>query len=317
MICRISLVFAMILMVGACSRPQEPVRIGILLWPPYDLAVVARAEGFIDPDRIQLIDYQTPAEVVRASRNGLLDGFFLTTQYALGDDSGQADNRIIHIIDRSTGGDSLLARPGLDSLEQLNGKRIALEAGPLGAYMLQRVLDHSGLTRTDVDLHFVDTPDHVHAYTSGAVDAVITYEPFGSRLAEAGAHRLFSSRDIPNEIVDVLYVTEALIEEREQDLVSLVRGIEQARKLLESRPEHVLPIMAERHRMDTESFARTLQGVSLLDLEENMELLSGEQPGLSIWIEKQIEVFQRAGMRQPGQSSVAEPDPRIVDRALD
>ncbi|MEX2499981.1 MAG: ABC transporter substrate-binding protein [Wenzhouxiangellaceae bacterium] len=313
---RIAFVFAMILMVGACSPPQEPVRIGILLWPPYDLAVVARAEGFIDPEQVQLIDYQTPAEVVRASRNGLLDGFFLTTQYALQDHPAGQDARIVYIIDHSEGGDSLLVRPGVDSLAQLKGKRIALEAGPLGAYMLQRVLDHAGLTRADIDLHFVDTPDHVHAYASGAVDAVITYEPFGSRVAEAGAHKLFSSRDIPNEIVDVLYVTEALIEERGQDLVSLVRGIEQARKLLESRPEHVLPIMAERHRMDTESFARALEGVSLLGLEENLELLSGEQPKLSVWIERQIEVFQRAGMWPPGQPSVATPDPRIVDRAL-
>lgn len=313
--CRIAIAFAMILMVGACSPPQEPVRIGILLWPPYDLARLAQAEGFIEPDRIQLVDYQTPAEVVRAWRNGLIDGYFLTTQYALGDDPGRPDTRIIHIIDESTGGDSLLARPGLDSLEQLKGKRIALEAGPLGAYMLQRVLDHAGLTRDDVDLHFVDTPDHVRAYASGQVDAVITYEPFGSRVADAGARKLFSSRDIPNEIVDVLYVSGALIEERGHELVSLVRGIERARKLLKSRPEHALPIMAERHGMDTATFARTLEGVTLLGLEENLELLSGEQPALSAWIEKQIEVFKRAGMWQPG-TSTATPDPRIVKRAL-
>ncbi|MFU8832342.1 MAG: ABC transporter substrate-binding protein [Wenzhouxiangella sp.] len=314
--CRIAFAVAILVLAGSCSPPQEPVRIGILLWPPYDLARLAQAEGFMHPDRIRLIDYQTPAEVVRAARNGLIDGYYLTTQYALRDHPGGPDARIIHIIDHSTGGDSLLVRPGLDSLEQLKGKRIALEAGPLGAYMLQRVLDHSGLTRADMELHFVDTPDHVHAYASGEVDAVITYEPFVSRVTEAGARELFSSRDIPNEIVDVLFVSMSLIEERGQDLVALVRGIERARKLLESRPEHALPIMAERHGMDTAIFARALQGVSLLSLEENLELLSGEQPTLSTWIEMQIEVFERAGMWQLGQPWAATPDPRIVERAL-
>lgn len=313
---RIVLALGMALLIGACSPPQESVRIGILLWPPYDLARLAQAEGFYDPDRIQLIDYQTPAEVVRASRNGLIDGFFLTTQFALGDHPGRTDTRIIYIIDRSQGGDTLLARPGLDSLEQLNGKRIALEASPLGAYMLQRVLDHAGLTRSDVDLHFVDTPDHVDAYTRGTVDAVITYEPFGSRVVEAGAHELFSSRDIPNEIVDVMLVSEALIEERRQELVDFVRGLEQARELLEARPEHALPIMARRHDMDTATFARTLESVSLVSLEENLELLSGERPKISAWIEKQIEVFERAGIWQPGQPAAATPDPRIVEEAL-
>lgn len=313
---RIALALGMALLIAACSPPQEPVRIGILLWPPYDLARLAQAEDFFGPDRIQLIDYQTPAEVVRAFRNGLIDGFFLTTQFALGDHPGHTDTRIIYIIDQSKGGDSLLVTPEVDSLEQLKGKRIALEASPLGAYMLQRVLDHAGLSRSDVDVQFADTPDHVDAYTRGTVDAVITYEPFGSRVVDAGAHELFSSRDIPNEIVDVLYVSEALIEERGQDLVDFVRGLEQARQLLEARPDHALPIMARRHGMDTATFARTLEGMSLVSLEENLELLSGERPKISAWIEKQIEVFERAGIWQSGRPSAATPDSRIVAEAL-
>lgn len=313
---RIVLALGMALLIGACTPPQEPVRIGILLWPPYDLARLAQAEGFVSPDRIELIDYQTPAEVVRASRNGLIDGFFLTTQFALGYHPEHTDARIIYVIDQSKGGDSLLARPGLDSLENLKGKRIALEASPLGAYMLQRVLDHAELSRNDVDLQFVDTPDHVEAYTSGRIDAVITYEPFGSRVIDAGAHELFSSRDIPNEIVDVLYVSETLIEERRRDLVRFVRGLERARELLRTQPEHALPIMARRHGMGTATFARALERVSLVSLEENLALLSGERPKVSAWIENQIEVFERAGMWQSGQPAAATPDPRIVDEAL-
>lgn len=312
---RIVLWLAVALLMGACTRPQEPLRIGTLLWPPYDLAYLAQAKGHFDRERIELVDYQTPAEVVRASRNGLIDGYFLTTQFALGGHAGENDARIVYVIDRSSGGDSLLVRPGIDTLDQLEGGTIALEASPLSVYMLQRMLDRSGMSRGEIELEFVDTPDQVSAYTSGRVDAVITYEPFRSRVLEAGAVEQFSSADIPGEIVDVLFVSDELIENRIDDLVALVRGLEGARQFLASHPEQALPIMAERHVMDPEAFARMLNGMELVDLEENLRLLGGAQPALSDSIETQVKVFERAELRHPGMSP-AEPDARIVEQAL-
>ncbi|NEZ05077.1 ABC transporter substrate-binding protein [Wenzhouxiangella sp. XN201] len=313
---RIVLVCAAALLIGACTQPEEPIRIGVLLWPPYELAHLAEAEGLMPPGRIRLIDYQTPAEVVRAYRNGLIDGLFLTTQYALSDYPDRPGTRIIYAINESKGGDSLLTRPGLDSFEDLKGKTVALEAGPLGAYILQRVLDLSKLERGDLKLRFIDTPGHVDAYTSGEVDAVITYEPFRSHVLEAGATELFSSRDIPGEIIDVLYVSGQLLENRSEDLVQFIRALDEARRLLETRPEQALPVMAQRHQMAPEAFAGALAGASLFNLEENMKLLGGERPVLAEKTRSQFEVFRRAGMQQSESMDFAEPDARIVRKVM-
>lgn len=314
---RIVLVCVAALLIGACSQPDEPARIGVLLWPPYELAHLARAEGLIPPpERIRLIDYQTPAEAIRAFRNGLIDGLFLTTQYALGDYPDRPGTRIIYVINESEGGDSLLVRPEIASIEDLRGKTVALEAGPLGTYILQRVLDHSELEHDDLELRFIDTPGHAQAYASGAVDAVITYEPFRSRVLEAGARELFSSSEIPGEILDVLYVSGSLLEERTADLVKFVSGLDEARQLLETRPEVALPIMVRRHRIAPQAFALTLAGASLYDLEENLELLDGDRPLLAEKIRSQLEVFQRAGMQQADGKRFARPDARIVQEAM-
>ncbi|MFW5926817.1 MAG: ABC transporter substrate-binding protein [Wenzhouxiangella sp.] len=315
MFVRIVLISAAAALFGGCGQPEEPARIGVLLWPPYELAYLAEAEDLLPDERFRLIDYQTPAEVLRAYRNGLIDGFFLTTQYAIGDHPDRPGTRIIHAINRSDGGDSLLAREGIESLDELAGRSLALEAGPLGAYMLQRVFDHCQLERPDLDLHFIDTPGHVDAFAGGRVDAVITYEPFRSRVKAAGGHDLFTSADIPGEIVDVLYVSGHLIEERHADLVGFVRGLEQARQLLEKQPESALPVMAERHRLSTEEFARALQGVQLYDLEQNLELLDGDPPLLAEMIARQTEVLRRTGMTVPERPRYARPDARIVIEA--
>lgn len=305
-----------LMLLGACTQPAEPLRVGTLLWPPYDLAHLAMAEGYVRPDQVVLIDYQTPAEVVRAYRHGLIDAHFLTSQFALADHPGRDDTRIVYVINVSHGGDSLLARPDIASLDQLEDRRIGVEAGPLGVYMLQRVLDRAGLSRDQIEPHFVDTPGHVAAFTSGAVDAVITYEPFRARVLAAGGVELFSSRDIPGEIIDLLFAAGEVVDSRQAALVELVRGIEQARRLLEDRPEHALAIMSERHGMNSDQFAQALEGARLLDLEQNRKLLSGDPPELLDHIERQSDIFRRAGLLASDTPVTAAPTSVIVEGAL-
>ncbi len=312
---RAIIVIALIFL-GACSQSStEPVRVGVLLWPPYDLGHLAKAEGYVRPSEVRLIDYQTPAEVVRAYRNGLIDAFFLTTQFALGDHLGRPDTRIVHTINISRGGDSLLARPEIESLEQLNGRTIALEAGPLGNYMLQRALDHTGLSYDDVELRPVDTPGHVSAYLGGQVDAVITYEPFRSRVLAAGAIELFSTRDIPDEIIDVLFVAGDVVDSRPAALVELVQGIERSRQLLDAEPDRALDIMADRHGLSAVDFAQALDGAHLLDLDENLALLSGDPSPLVDSINEQLQVFTRAGLLPPGSRDPVTATASIVTEA--
>lgn len=284
------------LLLCGCAAEKPPLRIGVLVWPPYELAYLAEERGYLDGTRIELVDYQTPAEVTRAFRYGLIDAFFLTTQFALPGARQLQGSRIAYVIDFSVGGDAVLARPEIQGLSDLAGKSIAVEASPLGGYMLQRLLDFAGLSRADVRLRYVDTPDHVDAYASGAVDAVITYEPYRSRVLTLGAHEIFSSRRIPGEIVDVLIVPEAVLDERTADLRDFVMGLERARLYLEDSREDALAVMAEREKLSPALLSRALEGVRLISLEENRQMLTGSDPTLRTLLERQAEVMRRAGL---------------------
>lgn len=283
-------------LLAGCATEEPPLRIGALVWPPYELAFLAKDRGYFDTDRIKLVDYQTPAEVTRAYRYGLIDAFFLTTQFALPGTRQLQDSRIAYVIDFSIGGDALLARPGIESLPELSGRRVAVEASPLGGYMLQRVLDFAALSRSDLELRYVDTPDHVDAFASGTVDAVITYEPYRSRVLTLGATELFSSRGIPGEIVDVLMAPKAVMDTRESDLRDFVHGLEKARLFLDGNPAEALPVMATRQKLSPALLERALGGMRLIPLEENRSLLGGKDPGLRTLLERQVEVMQRAGL---------------------
>lgn len=301
-----------LLMVG-CATEEPPLRIGALVWPPYELAYLARDRGYFDTNRIELVDYQTPAEVTRAYRYGLIDAYFLTTQFALPGVTHLPNSRIVYVIDFSIGGDALLARPGIETLSDLENRRIGVEASPLGGYMLQRALDFGALARDDLTLHYVDTPDQVRAYASGAVDAIITYEPYRSRVLSRGATELFSSRRIPGEIIDVLIVPDAVMDARQADLREFVRGVEKARRFFIEHPEEALAVMAGRQKLSPAVLERALEGVRLISLEENRSLMSGRGSTLLSLLNQQAKNMHRAGL-------VAEPpelddliDPRLVE----
>lgn len=295
MIKRSLLVLLALLLVG-CAVEEPPLRIGTLVWPPYELAHLAHSREYFDTGRIKLVDYQTPPEVTRAYRYGLIDAYFLTTQFALPGARQLQNSRIAYVIDFSIGGDALLARPGIENLADLKGRRIGVEASPLGGYMLQRVLDFAGLSRADVELQYVDTPDHVGAFADGTVDAVITYEPYRTRVLTQGATELFSSRQIPGEIIDVLIVPNAVMAAREADLRDFVHGLEKARQFLDTNPGEALPIMAEREQLSPGLLKRVLEGMRLMTLAENRDMLSGSNSSLQLLLERQADVMRRANL---------------------
>ncbi|MFZ5461130.1 ABC transporter substrate-binding protein [Stutzerimonas stutzeri] len=113
---------------------------------------------------------------------------------------------IILIASVSAGADVLFARAPIATLDDLRGRRIGVENTALGAYFLSRVLDQAQLDIADLDVVSLPVHEQVEAYTAGRVDAVITFASEGPALEASGARRIFDSRQLPGEIVDVLVV---------------------------------------------------------------------------------------------------------------
>ena len=57
---------ALLLALAACgSEPKEPLRIGVNVWPPFELLYLARARGYFDAEKVDvdLVDFSSPAVV--------------------------------------------------------------------------------------------------------------------------------------------------------------------------------------------------------------------------------------------------------------
>jgi NitT/TauT family transport system substrate-binding protein len=272
------LALSALIWVAACAhaQAQELIRIGTNLWPGYaPLHLAADRHEWDKRSRIRLVDYPSTSEVMRAFRNGLIEGAAVTLDELLVLADGGVPATAVLVFDISMGGDAIIARPELTDVTDLRGKRIGVESGALGAYVLTRALELHELSLQDVEIVSVDLGSHEDTFTEGAVDAVVTFEPVRSRLLKAGGREIFSSREIPGEIVDVLAVRNDILSSDARVVREIIDGWFEALNYLSTNPEEACAAISRRLRIPPESVRESYARLELPDRDRNRALLGG------------------------------------------
>ncbi len=279
----------------SCS-PTPTLRIGSNPWPGYLGLYHARDLGLLDNQPLQLVDFDNTEDVLRAFRNHAIDAAAVTLDEALHlAESGHA-LRIILVFSLSNGADVVLARPGIDTPQHLRSRRLGVETNALGAYMLARLLEHSGLTSRDLAIVHVPLQEHEQAFRDGQIDAVITFDPPRSRLLAAGAQPIFSSRDIPGEIVDVLVVREETLRTHHAVLGTLIETYFSALEPLQRDPAAVAATLGRRGGLTAAELLESWHLMQLADRDTNRQLLGEGHASLYPIIARMQQVMLDAGL---------------------
>ncbi len=124
------------------------------------------------------------------------------------------DSTAMILGDYSNGNDAILTRGGLD-VAGLKGKTVNLVELSVSHYLLARALEKSGSGLTEADLTVQNTSDADIGpifLTNTSEQAVVTWNPMVMEIEQApGVSKIFTSADIPGEILDMMVVrTEVL-----------------------------------------------------------------------------------------------------------
>ena len=284
-------VLVLVFFAGCTPKPSPPFRIGTTTWVGYEPLFLARNLGYFDDTNIQLIEYPTTTEVSRAWRNGAIEAGTLTVYEVLLLAESGLNPSVILVLDISDGADVILGKPELDSLADLKGRRVGLENSAVAPYLLSRALQSINLTVADLEIVSLKADEHENAFAEDKVVALVTYEPFSSRLLAAGASHLFDSSEIPNEIVDVLFVHSYNLEEQPEQVKILLTGWFRALDYLEKEPGDATQHIAQRTGLSNEVFLASLKGLRLAGMEENRTLLVGQPPPLLTATQRMIEIL--------------------------
>jgi NitT/TauT family transport system substrate-binding protein len=272
-------------------QAQQLLRLGTNVWPGYEpLYLAAKRESWESRLRVRLVEYPSATEVLRAFRNRALEAAALTLDEVLALKEAELPLKVVAILDISDGGDVILARPELADFRALAGRRIGVESGAVGAFFISRALELHQMTLDDVEIVHMDVSAHENGYLANDVDAVVTFEPVRTRLLAQGAREVFSSSQIPGEIVDVLAVHEDVLARRGDTVRSLIAGWFRALEYMREEPSAAAGFTAGRLRITPEEVIRSYQGLQLPDRDTNRRLLSG---GLMPTLERLHAVLQQ------------------------
>jgi NitT/TauT family transport system substrate-binding protein len=278
---RLAFALALALAFAGCSRAPEPaLRIGTNVWIGSEPLYLARELGYLDPKSAQLVEYPSASEVLRAFRNQAIDGMVISLDELFGLAVDGMQPRAVLVVDVSLGADAVVGRSDMRTMKDLMGKRVAVESGALGAFVLSRALALNGMSANDVKVVHMESNEQPSAFESGQVDAAVTFDPYRAQLLLAGGRMLFDSTQIPGEIVDLLAVRATALENQPKAVQSLLVGWFKAIDYLAREPTDAARRMGIRQQTTGERYLAGLKGLHIPTREENLQLIGGTAPEL-------------------------------------
>jgi NitT/TauT family transport system substrate-binding protein len=277
-------------------KPEPPLRVGATVWPGYECLFLARTLGKFNHTPIRLVEYPGTPDVVRSFQNGSIEAAAMTSDEFLRLTACDPDARAILVMDYSNGADAVLANPGIHSVAELKGHRVAVEVNALGSFLIARALERAGVDPKEVEIVPTENENHCKALQSGVADAVVTFEPHRSRLLSRGAHVIFDSSQIPGEISDLLVVHQSLIESRPDTIRHLVRSWFESAQYLSANPRRACESMAKREHVSAYDFAASLKLIEIPRQEENLEFFKDNARAGCAKLEQIHKQMSRAGI---------------------
>ncbi|NRA55127.1 MAG: ABC transporter substrate-binding protein [Gammaproteobacteria bacterium] len=284
------LLFITIFLTGCVEQPYSKLNVGTNVWPGYEPLYLAREKHFFDHNKFKLVELSSATQVLQAFRNEVIDAAAITLDEALLLLENGEQISIVLVFDISNGADAIIGQNSLNSFSDLKGKTIGIESTALGAYMLTRALTLNNMPINDIKIKKMAVDSHARDFLSKALDAVVTFTPIKDKLISEGGNVLFTSQQIPNEIVDVLVVRNSYLKSNPMIIQELINSWYQSLDFIKQYPEQALLILNKRMHLTQPELIKAYSGLILANFEINQRLLHNEQQLIPI-AEKLISVM--------------------------
>jgi len=280
---------------GLQLRPAQSFTIAKAWWPVWDTFQIGvkRREDVKRGFRTTFIQREDYIPALKEFEAGDADAATLTIYEALLAASKGVGLKIVLLLDYTTGSDGVVATENIRSLLELKGKRIGVEQGTIAHFTILKALEKAGLDQTEVQLVNLDLEALQQAFVHNEVDAAAIYEPYMSELVNQGCgHVIFSSREIPRAICDVLFVKEDIAREHPDVIDHWIEAWNDALNFKGSEPETYLRSLNRLNGTPVPDLKNSFDGIFFTNLAENrMAFGTPERPGYLLESLREMEEF--------------------------
>lgn len=253
----------------------QPVVLGYSSWAGWWPWAIAQEEGLFAANglNVELKWFDGYLESLQAFSAGQLDANCQTLNDTIAFAPNSIKGQVVVLVnDNSAGNDKIIVAEEINTIQDLKGKKVAVEEGLVDDFLLTLALEKSGMSREDIQIVNLETGAAAAAFASGQVDAVGAFPPFWlTALKRQGSKELLSSQEFPGAIPDLLVVSRNLVNERPDVVQALVKTWFDIREFMRTNPEKADDIMAKRANVTVSELQQFKAGTKFFTVAENLE----------------------------------------------
>ncbi|MEG4939642.1 ABC transporter substrate-binding protein [Microcoleus sp. F4-D5] len=268
----------------ACHSPESlkvkrpPLKVSCVPFVGYTPLLIAREKGFFKAQGIDVelsyVDYSRFQQADFIA--GKYDGIGLPLGNLIILSAKNPDVQAVMVVDESTGADVVVAQSDIKTILNLKRKKLGANLGGFSEVFVTEMLKISKLTSDDVSLVKVDALEVPQRLQNNAIQAGHTWEPHLSEALKLGAHILFTSKQTPGLILDLIAFRGEVIRDRPQDIGAFVRGWLQALSYWEANIPEGNAIASKGLNIPIKTIS--FEGIDLTDLTENQKYFQSDSP---------------------------------------
>ncbi|MBP1934496.1 aliphatic sulfonate ABC transporter substrate-binding protein [Ammoniphilus resinae] len=276
---------------AGCGKQSEDavVNIGYQVIPNTEAIVKSKGwhEETIQGMEVKWHSFDSGRDVNTALASGSIDiGLLGSTLVANGISEG-LDYQVIWIADVIGANEALVVKKdsGINSMEDLKGKKIAVTFGSTTQYTLLSGLKANGIDPGEVNILDMQPPDMLAAWTRGDIDGGYVWHPTLQKMVDDQGQILITSGDLVEKGIvtaDVIVVRNEFAKQHPEVVKEYIASQIRAVELYRDNPEEAIAAVSKEFNIGQEEAGTMMKELIWLSAEEQASsqyLGATNQPG--------------------------------------
>jgi NitT/TauT family transport system substrate-binding protein len=322
----LSILLVTVCFLSACGKKEssasssEPISIALSPWPGWFFWYLVEEKGFFKKHgvNVKLEWFPVYSDSLQALATGKVDANSQTLSDTLAPASKGIKLKAVLVNDNSNGGDAIVSKSDIGSVKDLKGKTVATELGTVDHLLLLTALEKNGMSENDINYVNMTVNDAGPAFISGKTDASVLWEPFQTTAVKEGKGKvLFSSKETPGLIPDLLVFRQSVVDNRPDDVQKIIDAWFDALDYFKGHEAESIAIMAKKAETTPEDFKLGLDSIKLFTKEDNVNAFGKreEYTSLSFTGKKTAEFLKKLDMIGDIPNVDALLEPKFVQKA--
>jgi NitT/TauT family transport system substrate-binding protein len=257
-----------------------PLKLSVNSWVGWGPLFIAKEKGFFGSNDVDITFMEDAGARRSAMLAGQVDAYASSVDNLAIDATFGIEGKTVMCFDESAGADGIVSKKDV-TWENLKGRKVAVQQGLPGHFLLLTVLAKHKMSPSDVQIKDLDADKAGSAFVSGDLDVAVTWEPWISKAAAlANGKKLVTTKELPGLIVDTLVVRTSVLGDKTPQVRSLISGWFKALDYYKTHPKEGNEIIARAYKLKPQEVSDIVSGIHFYDLPINKSFMgTKDSPG--------------------------------------